>query len=253
MQEVSAEQVSLILRQLGIQAGDGLLVHSAIQFLGRPQGGAGMYLDAILDVVGPQGTVAAPTFNFAFASGEAYDPAETPSVGMGAFSEYVRRLPQARRTAHPMQSLAVIGAAADDLAGRDTLSAFDPGSAFERMLELDYKLLLLGADWRAISIIHYSEQRAGVPYRYWKDFTGPVRTTEGWQTKTYRMYSRDLDIDPQLTLEPIVEILEHCGQWKSEPLNYGRISTCRLNDFVAAADSILTADPWTLVLNPPQR
>ena len=31
------------LQDLGIQPGDGLLVHSAVQFLGQPEGGVGMY------------------------------------------------------------------------------------------------------------------------------------------------------------------------------------------------------------------
>lgn len=251
MQAVTAEQITPILRDLGLQAGDGLLVHSAIQFLGRPAGGAGIYLDAIRSVIGPHGTIAVPTFNFGFARGEPYDPLETPSAGMGVFSEYARTQPEARRTTHPMQSLAVIGRYAADLAGRDTPSAFDSGSAFEHMLELDFKLLLLGADWRAISIIHYSEQRANVPYRYWKDFSGQVRTPEGWQTRAYRMYVRDLDLNPQLTLEPIVAELERLERWRSLPLNYGRLSACRLADFVAVADRLLAADPWSLVLNRP--
>lgn len=251
MQAVTTGDVANILNNLAIKPGDGLLVHSAIQFLGRPTGGAVMYLDAICSVIEPQGTVAVPTFNFGFAKGLPYDPLETPSAGMGAFSEYVRKRPEARRTPHPMQSLAVIGRYAEDLAGRDTPSAFDPGSAFERMLDLDFKLLLLGADWRAISIIHYSEQRASVPYRYWKDFPGKVRTAEGWQERTYRMFVRDLELNPQLTLEPIVADLQQRGRWRSLPLNYGYISACRLADFVASADRLLAADPWSIVINRP--
>lgn len=251
MREVTKEQVVACLTSLGIRSGDGLLVHSAVQYLGRPQGGVGMYLDAILSVIGAEGTVVVPTFNFGFAKGERYDPAETPSQGMGAFSEYVRRLPQARRTPHPMQSVAAVGRYADDLAGRDTASAFDPGSAFERMLELDFKLLLLGADSRATSMFHYCEQRANVPYRYWKEFTGEVRTAKGWQTRTYRMFVRDLELNPQLTLEPVVAYLQARGEWVSAPLNYGQVTVCRLADFVAAADRFLARDPWSLVLNRP--
>jgi aminoglycoside 3-N-acetyltransferase len=148
-----------------------------------------------------------------------------------------------------MQSLAVIGAYAADLAGRDTPSAFDPSSVFERMLELDFKLLLLGTDIQAVSIIHYSEQRARVPYRYWKDVTGQVKnpSTGDWETRTYRMYVRDLEEDPQLKLYRIQEVLQSRGQWATQPLNYGYISTCRLLDFVAAADELLAADPWVLV------
>ena len=251
MREVSREQVIDCLRALGIQAGDGMLCHSAIQFLGRPVGGVGMYLDAIQVVIGPQGTLAVPAFNFGFARGEPYDPQDTPSQGMGAFSEYVRQCPQALRTPHPMQSLAVIGRYASDLAGRDTLSAFDPGSAFERMLELDFKLLLLGADIGATSVYHISEQRNQVPYRYWKDFSGQVHTEHGWQERTYRMFARDLDLDPITTAAPVQELLQARGQWRSLPLNYGLVSTCRCLDFAAAVDHFLAEDPWSLVLNRP--
>ncbi len=240
------------LRAAGLQQGDGLLVHSAVQFFGRPQGGVGMYLQALRDVVGLQATIAVPTFNFAFAKGEPYDPQNTPSVGMGAFSEYARRLPEARRTTHPMQSLAVIGQHAADLAGRDTRSAFDPGSAFERLLELDCKLLLLGADSKAVSMFHYCEQRASVPYRYWKDFTGPVKCPDGaWQERTYRMFVRDLELNPVLTLDPVVAYLQARGEWVSCPLNYGQVVVCRLAHFVAAADKFLADDPWSLVTNRP--
>jgi aminoglycoside N3'-acetyltransferase len=258
MREVSKEQLVTALKALGLEPGDGLLVHSAVQFLGRPVGGVGMYLEAIGSVIESgqwavgsgqfsTGTLVVPTFNFGFTRGEPYDPLSTPSQGMGAFSEYVRQLSEARRTTHPMQSLAVIGRFADDLAGRDTPSAFDPGSAFERLLELDFKLLLLGADVQAVSMVHYSEQRLNVPYRYWKDFTGQVKTIGGWQTRTYRMFVRDLEINPQLDLSPIQRLLQQRGQWRSVEVNYGQVAACRLRNFVAAADELLSRDAWCLV------
>ena len=101
MKDVTKDQVNACITGLGIRSGDGLLVHSAVQYLGRPQGGVGMYLEAIQEVIGEDGTVVVPTFNFAFANGERYDPDETPSQGMGSFSEYVRQHPQALRAAGP--------------------------------------------------------------------------------------------------------------------------------------------------------
>ncbi len=255
MKTVTQTTLTEVLRRLGLRRGDTVLCHSALHFLGRPEGGMGTYYAALADVLDlPQdsgetadGTLAVPAFNFAFARGEAYDPQETPSVGMGAFSEYVRRLPWACRTPHPMQSLAVTGRYAADLCGRDTPSAFDPGSAFERLLELDGKLLLLGADIQAASMVHYSEQRAAVPYRYWKDFTGQVRTPQGWQERTCRMFVRDLQLDPHLDLHPIQHTMQAQGTWHSLPVNYGWVSVCPLRDFVSAADALLSADPWGLV------
>jgi aminoglycoside 3-N-acetyltransferase len=236
------------LKALNIHSGDGLLVHSAIQYLGRPADGLRTYYEALLDVI-EAGTLAVPTFNFAFARGEAYDPQSTPSQGMGAFSEFIRQRPEAQRTPHPLQSLAVIGKYADDLAGRDTPGAFDPGSAFERMLELGFKILLLGADVEAISMLHYSEQRMGVPYRYWKNFTAQYHTVEGWKLLTYRMYVRDLGIDPHLSLLSVQAELEARRLWHSITLNYGRISTCLIKDFVNVVDEFLKRDTWSLVSN----
>ena len=262
MRDVSLAQVSEALRSVGVQAGDGLLAHSALQYLGRPVGGVGLYYTALclrLEGASPDsmperlslGTLAVPTFNFSFARGLPYDPAATPSEGMGAFSEYIRQQPDAQRTPHPMQSLAVLGRYAEDLAGRDTPSAFDPGSAFERMLELDFKLLLLGADIQAVSLLHYCEQRRGVPYRYWKEFSGEIRLPSGWQRRIYRMYVRDLELDPRLELYPVQAALQARGQWAQAALNYGFITACRLADFVAALDELLAADPWALVVNRP--
>jgi aminoglycoside 3-N-acetyltransferase len=280
MKKISASQLLAIFSELEIQKGDSLLIHSALQFLGQPEcdlpglerpritnathlnTGVDVFYETICLAVQCEekkaaddapfnwGTIAVPTFNFAFTHGASFDPQTTPSQGMGALSEYVRKLPMARRTRHPMQSLAIVGRWADDLAERDTLSAFDPGSAFERMLALDFKLLLLGADIQAVSMVHYCEQRAQVPYRYWKEFSGPVQTFSGLQWRTYRMFVRDLSIDPKLDLTPIQAELEKQRLWKTVPVNYGKISTCRLTDFVEVTDKLLRQDPWSLVSKP---
>ncbi len=257
MLEVSRQEVIDCLQQVGIERGDGLLAHSALQFLGRPQGGVGMYLDALDAVIGlygsvPAGTLAVPAFNFAFARGEDYDPASAPAVGMGAFSEFVRQRPMARRTTHPMQSFAVIGANAEPLAELDTPSAFDDGSAVDRMLELDFKLLLLGADIQAVSLLHYSEQRVGVPYRFWKTFRGRIRRNSEWQQAEYKMYAREMDIDARLEIYEIETALRARGLWQSVPLNYGQVAACRLRDFVAVTTELLEVDPWRFVTNKPE-
>jgi aminoglycoside 3-N-acetyltransferase len=250
---LTRSQLDEALNKVGVRSGDGLLVHSALQLLGRPEGGLQMYLDALLAAIGPQGTLAVPTFTFEFARGKEYDLKTSPSVGMGAFSEFVRQQPGVGRTKHPMQSLAVIGARAKELAEIDTSSAFESGSVFERLLELDFKLLLLGAEVQAASIVHYSEQRARVPYRYWKEFSGRVNQDRNWTTQTYRMLVRNMDLDPQLRLAPIQSTLESKGQWHSAKLNYGEIACCTLQNFVAAADGLLAADAWALVANKPEQ
>ncbi len=252
MIEVTRPDVVEILKTLGVQPGDGLLVHSALQFLGKPQGGVGIYLDAIQDVLGPEGTLAAPAFNFSFAKGEDYDPETAPAVGMGTFSEFVRQLPDARRTPHPMQSLAVIGKYAEELAGLDTPGAFDDGSAFDRILQLDFKLLLLGADIQAVAMIHYSEQRCEVPYRFRKDFSGKIKREGAWQEVTYQLLARDLEIDAQMEIYPIKDRMESRGLWRQEKLGYGAVALFSLADFVEISGEFFAEDPWVFVTNKPE-
>lgn len=252
MREVTVAQIIDALQGVGVKVGDGLLIHSALQFFGQPIGGIEIYFSALQEVLGADGTIVVPTFNFAFARGEDYDPATAPSIGMGTFSEYIRQQPQAVRTTHPMQSFTAIGKWASELAACDTPSAFDDGSAVDRMLDLDFKLLLLGADIQASAILHYSEQRAEVPYRFWKDFTGRVKRGGKWETVTYRMFVRNLDIDAQLVIYPIQHVLEEKGQWASEKLNYGEVSMCTMKDFVSVTDQFLAEDPWVFVTNLPE-
>lgn len=252
MNEVTRQEVSACLRQVGIEPGDGVLVHSALQFLGKPEGGIGLYLDTLLDVLGPEGTAAVPTFNFSFARGEDYDPAAAPAVGMGSFSEYVRQRPEARRTTHPMQSFALIGKHAEELAALDTPAAFDDGSAVDRMVELGFKLLLLGTDIQATSLFHYSEQRAQVPYRYWKEFSGRVRRDGEWQDASYKMFVRDMDVDAKIEIYSMQALMERENNWAAVKLNYGLISMCTFADFLAAAADFLSQDPWIFVTNRPE-
>jgi aminoglycoside 3-N-acetyltransferase len=211
---VTFEQIVALLAAVGLRRGDGVMVHAALQFLGQPEGGVGMYLNALSETINLQlsnpssasGSLVVPTFNFAFAKGEPFDQDSTPSVEMGALAEHVRTQPAALRTPHALQSVAVLGNHRDDLASRDTPCAFDPGSAFDRMRELDFRLLLLGAGVQFTSLIHYCEQRIGVPYRFWKEFPGQVRLSYPRKyagPRTYKMYARDLTLDPQVSSLPV--------------------------------------------------
>jgi aminoglycoside 3-N-acetyltransferase len=247
MQDVTLAQVVESLTAVGIRAGDGVLVHAAIQYLGKPVGGVDMYRQAFDKVLGPDGTLAVPTFTFVFARGQVYDPGNTPSEQMGVFAEHIRALPNAVRSPHPLQSVAVIGRHAAEIASRDTSSAFDPGSSFEGMLDLDFTMVLLGASIRVASIVHYSEQKAKVSYRVWKTFNGPIIRAGVAEPATCRMFARDLVLDPRNDFTPVQVLLESRGLWRQVKLNYGTVAACRLREVVAAADDLLKEDPWALV------
>ena len=87
-------------RALGMAAGDTIFVHSAYSTLSRApggvEGGPQTVIDAILEVVGPAGTLIMPTFNYDFLRGTPWDVRTTPSQ-MGALTELVRTDPRAKR------------------------------------------------------------------------------------------------------------------------------------------------------------
>ena len=241
-----------------IGEGDLVMVHSSLLALGKitdhslrqiPQ----IIAETLLDVIGPEGTLVVPALNFGFCRGDGFDRQQTPSENMGMLSEHVRQLPGACRSRHPMQSVAAVGRLAETICEPDTASAFDQGSSFDLMIEQNARLLLLGATFQAATVIHHAEQSVGVPYRLWKDFTGryvdqsvsqPID-----QTKTYRMYVRDLEIDPKLNMKPLELELNKRQQLLSQPLGGGVVRSCQFADLIETTRHCLKSDPNCLVGN----
>ena len=120
-------------RASGLAPGSIVLVHSALRTLGRVEGGAETVRDALLDVLGPTGTLVAPTFTFIHEvepQPPLIDPAQDRSE-MGAITEAVRRHPEARRSAAYRHSFAAVGPAAATIADVDpALAPFDLESSF---------------------------------------------------------------------------------------------------------------------------
>jgi aminoglycoside 3-N-acetyltransferase len=148
------------LRALGIGRGWLLQVHSSLSRLGFVEGGAETVVDALLEVVGPEGTVMVPTFNHG--SADLYDPRETPSVN-GAVTETLRQRSGAYRSLHPTHPYAAIGRQAEELvAGHLEVETFDRRSPLGKLADLGGYVLLLGVGMRANTAAHIGETMARV-------------------------------------------------------------------------------------------
>ena len=88
MDSVTRSEIVAGLQALGVRRGSILLVHSALSSLGWVEGGADEVIDALLDVLGAEGTLLMPTHPAR--DGRVFDPDSIPS-DMGRISETFRR------------------------------------------------------------------------------------------------------------------------------------------------------------------
>ena len=177
------------LRELGVPRGALLQVHSSMSRLGYVVGGAETVVDALLETVGPEGTVMVPTFNHGAA--EIYDWRTTPSVS-GAVTEALRRRPEARRSINPTHPYAAIGPAAEALvAGHLEVDTFDRRSPLGKLAEGGGYVLLLGIGMEANTAAHVGEFMASVHCIGFNEYPRRVRLDDGAVVRAWSVVWRD--------------------------------------------------------------
>ncbi len=152
--------------RLGVPRGGLLMVHSSLRSLGHVAGGAPAVVDALLEALGPEGTLVVPTFTYPLARdpGFVFDPLRTPSL-MGAISDAGRRHPGARRSLHLWHSIAAIGPLAETIVTAGGESAWDAHSPMCQIRDRDGQYLLLGVPYQNLTAVHVCEIEVQVPYR----------------------------------------------------------------------------------------
>jgi aminoglycoside 3-N-acetyltransferase len=169
------------LRRVGLKEGDVALVHSAMRTFGLIEGGAKTVVAALLEVLGPTGTLVAPAFTFAHEAEK--DPIVDPKNDrseMGAISEAIRLHPGALRSTAFRHSFSAIGRRARVITGVDpSLSPFDLRSAFGVMLGLNTQVVLCGMTYTSSTSHHFAEWVCEVPYRHVIPKVVKVRRADG--------------------------------------------------------------------------
>ncbi|MGH3762415.1 aminoglycoside N(3)-acetyltransferase [Actinophytocola sp.] len=200
------------LTRLGVRQGETVLVHASLSSFGWVCGGAVAVVQALLDALGPEGTLVAPTQTMGNSDPRhwsrppvpeewwpvirdtmpAFDPRITPSIGIGAIGELVRLWPGAVRSNHPHASFAAVGPAARELMAEHRLDSHlgehSPLAALERA---GARVLLLGVGFHSCTAFHLAEYRVPAPST---EFGAAVLTEDGGREWiTYRDVATDSD------------------------------------------------------------
>tara|TARA_B100001057_G_scaffold406361_1_gene419704 strand:+ start:303 stop:1079 length:777 start_codon:yes stop_codon:yes gene_type:complete len=136
-----------------------------------------LHFNAINEIIGKNGTIIVPTATLNLCNTKKiFDPNLTQSFNMGVFSEFVRKKEKAKRSFHALWSVSAIGRLASYFTKNISKHAFGYDSIWTRLINKNALSLHIGVDPRkSISIVHYTELMAGVPYRYTKSFNNLVK------------------------------------------------------------------------------
>lgn len=187
--EVTKDDILRDLESLGVQHGGLLFVHSSLSAVGRVEGGADAVVDALLEALGPNGTLVVPAFTYAdphdypdsIDPAWIFDPASTRS-GMGAVTNAVRMRDGALRSIHLWHSVSAVGPLAETVVtadGNAWASAWDETSPMAWVFDNGGLILLLGVPYQNLTAVHVWEVEVGVDYRETRFITRRTPLADG--------------------------------------------------------------------------
>jgi aminoglycoside 3-N-acetyltransferase len=166
---LDAAELAHAFADAGIERGDSILVHSSLSSLGWVEGGAEAVGEALVTVVGPDGTVLFPTLTGSPEDSSAKPPvfdARHSPCWTGAIPEAARVRPDAIRSLHPTHSVVAIGKLARWFASGHELvrTPCGFGSPYDKLADVGGKIVLVGVTQSVNTSFHMAEEIAGVPY-----------------------------------------------------------------------------------------
>jgi aminoglycoside 3-N-acetyltransferase len=159
------------LQRLGITPGMTLMVHAGVRSIGPVTGGVNVVLQSLLDALGPTGTLVAYLDFEPFFEDE--DETEVPVFDKriahaardhGILHETFRNWPGTLRSDHPDAGVAALGPLAEWITAEHPFQyGYGPGTPFEKVLQANASVLMLGAPLDTITLLHYAEHQARIP------------------------------------------------------------------------------------------
>ncbi len=258
METYTRDQLVEGLRRAGLERGELVFFQSRLYGLGRPGGVSGraelceLFLGALREVLGPEGTLVVPTFTTQVARRNLPFVVEETVPNYGLLPEHVFRRPDFLRSLHPLWSVAACGPLAREVCRSGGTSNFGAFSPFDVMLRRGARNLFCGLEIKdAVTMIHYAEVHYGVPYVYnkllkWRPVEKGVAADRPYLASVrYLSDSTPVDLDryqADLFARGVVQTAEVGG---------GRIYGLKMTEMLEVALDGLRRDPYYFLAGPP--
>ena len=148
--EWTKDELVRCLKDAGIKSGTILNVRASLKSIGRIKGGVDTFLEAILDVIGPEGTLIVNSFINCYpiplseTDAKNISTEASPSYA-GALANAILKHPDCVRSKHPIQKFAAVGKLAHELMDNHTPDS-DGYAVFERLGYLGAFKLCIGRE-----------------------------------------------------------------------------------------------------------
>ncbi|MBU0993165.1 MAG: AAC(3) family N-acetyltransferase [Proteobacteria bacterium] len=199
---ITKDRIIHDLIKIGVRKGDLLFLHSSLARIGYVDGGADTVASAIMETIGPEGTLIVPTYSMKESMYKTcmdnhfiFD-VRKDTRGLGAIPAAVLRTHDVRTSIHPTHCTSSVGKDALYITESHHMSesTFGKDSPWERWLRRDGKLLGLGISMGPVTFYHTLEDLAPdqfpIPVRMKNVF--PVKCIN-WQGDIITVPVRPLD------------------------------------------------------------
>jgi aminoglycoside 3-N-acetyltransferase len=185
----TVERLAADFQALGVQPGGVLLVHSSLRSFGpeinRENHGAEMVTEALLQVLGPSGTLLMPALSYEAVGphNPLFDVRNTPTC-VGALQEYFRTRAGTIRSVHPTHSVSGVGRRVEELLGDHQLDTTPcgPHSPFAKLPHIGGQVLFIGCGLRPNTSMHAIEEHVDPPYLYGDPVEYRIILADGTET-----------------------------------------------------------------------
>ena len=244
----SREELLEMLRRLGVEQGETLLVHSSLDQFSAFQGKPMDIILALREVIGSSGTLLMPTLPFRGSAVEyvrelrVFDVRRTPSQ-MGLLTELFRRISGVIRSTHPTHAIAAWGMRASEMLDAHHAATTPCGrqTPYGRLLDHHGKILFLGTDISVMTFFHTVEEilEAKMPF---SPFTKEVFVLESLDAQNQSVITRTRLFDPQYSrrrnLSRLVPPLKQRGWWRDAKLGGMRAILLRADHVLEVSSAL---------------